>query len=55
VSDIATTSILERVFDAPPDGGLVRVSLARKRSLKFDSLIRGTVWVDQVSISPVVD
>jgi hypothetical protein len=59
--DVATESLrgsnewtlLESAFEAPANGGLVRVSLARKRSLKFDSLVRGTVWVDQVSITPL--
>jgi hypothetical protein len=45
-------TMVEGQFAAPPSGGLVRVSLVRKPSLKFDNLIRGTVWVDEVSISP---
>ena len=44
-------TFVERVFEAPPNGGLVRVSLARKPSLKFDSQIKGTVWIDQVRIT----
>jgi hypothetical protein len=44
-------TLVERVFDAPPKGGLVTVSLARKPSLKFDNLIRGTAWIDQVEIT----
>ena len=44
--------VLERVFDAPPGGGLIRVMVVRKPSLKFDSLISGAAWIDQVSISP---
>ena len=44
-------TLVERVFDAPPGGGLVRVSLTRKPSLKFDNLLRGSVWIDQMSIS----
>jgi O-antigen ligase len=43
---------VECVFDAPAGGGLVRVSLTRKPSLKFDNLVRGTAWIDQLSISP---
>jgi hypothetical protein len=42
---------VERVFDAPKQGGPVRVSVVRKPSLKFDNLIRGTAWIDQVSIT----
>ena len=43
-------TMVERVFDAPPGGGLVRVLLTRKPSLKFDSKIAGTVWIDDVSL-----
>ena len=32
--------------------GLVRVSLARKPSFRFDNLIKGTMWMDQASIEP---
>ena len=38
------------MFDAPRGGALVRVLLARKPSLKFDSKIAGTVWIDDVSL-----
>jgi hypothetical protein len=43
---------VERAFEVPSGAGLVRVSLVRTPSLKFDNLVRGTVWVDQVSITP---
>ncbi len=43
--------LVEHSFQAPAGTGLVEVRLARKPSLRFDNLIRGTVWVDQVSIS----
>jgi hypothetical protein len=46
-------TLVECVFDAPPAGGLARVSLTRRPSLKFDNQIKGTVWIDQVRISPV--
>lgn len=37
---------------AVPDGGsLLRVAIARERSLKFDSSIGGTVWVDSVKLT----
>jgi hypothetical protein len=45
-------TLLETVFEAPLAGGLVRVGLARKRSLKFDNLVRGTAWVGHVSVTP---
>jgi O-antigen ligase len=44
-------TLLETVFEAPLKGGLVRVGPARKRSLKFDNLVRGIAWVDHVSIT----
>jgi hypothetical protein len=40
-------------FVAPPGTGLVIIRLTRKPSLKFDNLLRGTLWIDQVSIRPV--
>jgi O-antigen ligase len=45
-------TLVERAFAAPPGGALVRVSVVRRPSLKFDNLIRGTAWIDQVSIRP---
>jgi hypothetical protein len=45
-------TLVERMFEAPPGGALTRVSVVRKPSLKFDNLISGTVWIDQVSIRP---
>lgn len=44
--------LVEHVFVAPPGTGLADVTLVRTPSLRFDSLIRGTLWIDQVSISP---
>jgi O-antigen ligase/cytochrome c-type biogenesis protein CcmH/NrfG len=41
---------VERVFNAPAGGGLVRVTIVRTPSLKFDNQIRGTSWIDRVSI-----
>jgi hypothetical protein len=46
-------TLLEREFDAPAGGGLVRLWLARTPSLKFDSLVKGTAWVDDVSVVKV--
>ena len=58
--DVKTNSVLgtsdwlvvEAVFDVPVGGGLVRLLVARKPSLKFDNLVRGTVWVDDVRVGP---
>ena len=44
--------LVERGFVAPPGAGLVLIKLTRKQSLKFDNLLRGTLWIDQVSIRP---
>ena len=44
---------MEQVVEAPPNGGLLRVMLVRKPSLKFDNLVRGTAWIDQVSLTPL--
>jgi len=46
-------TLLECEFDAPSGGGLVRLWLARTPSLKFDSLVKGTAWVDDVSVVKV--
>jgi len=45
-------TVLESAVDAPPGGVLARVMVVRKPSLKFDNLIKGTAWIDQVSIQP---
>jgi O-antigen ligase len=44
--------LVEHVFQAPAGTGLVRISLVRKAAWKFDNMIKGTLWIDQVSISP---
>jgi O-antigen ligase len=43
---------VERGFQVQPGQELAQVTVVRKVSLRFDSLIRGTVWIDHVSISP---
>jgi len=43
--------LVEKPFDAP-QSGLVHIQLFRRPSLKFDSLIKGTAWIDQVRIVP---
>ena len=45
-------TVVEQVVEAPPKGGLVRVMLVRRPSLRFDNLIRGTAWIDQVGLTP---
>ena len=42
---------VEAVFDVPGSGALLRVSLARTTSLKFDGNIAGTAWIDNVSLT----
>jgi len=44
--------LVERELVAPAGTGLVTIRLARKASLKFDNLLKGTLWVDDVSIQP---
>ena len=38
-------TLVEAAFDAPPKGGLVRVLVVRRPSLKFDNLLSGIVWM----------
>lgn len=45
--------VVEQVVDAPPNGGLVRLMVVRKPSLRFDNLVRGTAWIDRVSLAPI--
>jgi O-antigen ligase len=44
--------LVQHTFAVLPDTKLVELSLIRKSSLRFDNLIRGTVWVDAVAITP---
>lgn len=44
--------LVKYTFQAPPGTGLVEVRLVRTPSLRFDNLIRGTLWIDEVSIRP---
>lgn len=39
-------------FDVASGGRLLRLGVSRKPSLKFDNLVRGSVWVDDVRIQP---
>jgi hypothetical protein len=42
--------LLEKTFQVPRDTRLVEVQLSREGSLKFDSKIRGTLWLDDVTL-----
>ncbi|MEO8132275.1 MAG: hypothetical protein ABI822_34580, partial [Bryobacteraceae bacterium] len=42
---------LSAAFCAEPKTNLVALSLVRQPSLKFDSKIKGTLWLDSVSLS----
>ena len=43
---------LTGTFVAPSGGTVVRVFPVRRHSLKFDDLVRGTVWIDGLAITP---
>jgi len=43
---------IEQAFQVLPGTELVKMCLVRKPPLRFDTLIRGTVWVDDVRIRP---
>ncbi|MBI1353836.1 MAG: hypothetical protein GC160_05780 [Acidobacteria bacterium] len=45
-------TLVELPFQAPPDARSVEVTLMRQRSLKVNSKIQGTAWVDEVGITP---
>jgi len=45
-------TLIEQTFDAPPGGGFIQVNLTRQRSFRLENMLSGTVWVDQVSITP---
>jgi hypothetical protein len=44
---------VERVFTVPAETNLVTIQLIREPSLKFDNKIKGTGWVDAVSLAPL--
>ena len=52
-SGVATDLSFERVQRIGLDAGLVDVRVFRRPSLKFDNQIKGTVWIDGVTITPV--
>jgi tetratricopeptide (TPR) repeat protein len=45
-------SIVEMFFTVPRSGGAYLIQIARKASVKFDSLIAGTAWIDTLMIAP---
>jgi hypothetical protein len=44
---------IEQIVRVPHEARLLRVQLVRPASLKFDSLIKGTAWIDAVSLARV--
>ena len=49
-SEVKRHFVVDRVFDTPAGGGLVRVMVMRAPSLKFDNRLGGTIWLDRVGI-----
>ena len=46
-------TLVQYSFTVPQSAeGLFEIRLVRTASLRFDSLLKGTLWIDQVSISP---
>jgi hypothetical protein len=45
-------TVVEQVVRVPPPTPLVTVQLVRQASMKFDNKIRGTAWVDDVTLEP---
>ena len=44
---------IEQIVRVPDDTRLLAVQVVRPRSLKFDSLIGGTAWIDDVSLARI--
>jgi hypothetical protein len=44
---------VDRLFEVPADAGLLQLRAFRERSFRFDNLIKGTAWIDQVRITKV--
>ena len=44
---------IEQIVRVPHDTRLLAVQVVRPRSLKFDSLIGGTAWIDDVSLARI--
>lgn len=46
-------TLIETNVVAGPDTHLLKVTLQRKQSWKFDNKLSGTVWIDDVALTPV--
>jgi O-antigen ligase len=44
---------IEQIIVVPPGASLLTVQIIRQRSLRFDSYIAGTAWIDTLSLSKV--
>jgi O-antigen ligase len=44
---------VDQEFDVPTGAGMLQISLIRNHSFRFDNQIAGTVWIDDVRITPV--
>jgi O-antigen ligase len=44
---------VDRVLTVPKTTRLLAIEVSRQRSMKFDSLIAGTVWIDSVTLTPI--
>lgn len=45
---------VEEVFEVSPKTRLIRIQVVRRPSEKFDNQISGTVWIDTVSLTPMI-
>jgi O-antigen ligase len=43
---------IERVFEVSPKTKLIQIQVVRQPSLKFDNKLGGTVWIDDVKLTP---
>jgi hypothetical protein len=46
---------VEQDFVVPSPGGLYQLRLFRAPSMKFDSKLKGTLWIDDVRITRLSD
>ena len=51
ISGTTAWTPIEAVVPVPPHTRVVSIRVFRQRSLKFDSFIAGTAWVDDVSLT----
>jgi hypothetical protein len=45
---------VDEVFEVSPKTRLIRIQVVRRPSEKFDNQISGTVWIDTVSLTPMI-